>query len=406
MVILFLIVFIGLVGFGIILPLFPFYAERFGASPEVITWTMAAFTLAQAVGTPIWGRISDAYGRRMVLIWTMFGSALAYVMLAYADELWIVMLSRVFGGLMAGNISAAFAYVTDITTDENRSAGLGKVGAATGLGFIFGPAIGGLLAGAEVETANFVAPALASAGVSLVAMVGTIIFLPESLDPKNRKPLFGGRNGKAAESHGVSLAAMHRGALLKLLIATMLFFTAMSQMESIFPLWAHDLFQMGPRDIGAVFFVIGVIVATMQGAAIGPLTKRFGERSVALAAGVFFAASLVILALARTEWQIWLGLVPFGLGVGLFNPTVSSMVSKTASANERGAVMGRFHAASAMGRFFGPAVSGLIYSKISMAAPFGLGALIMLPVIVLVGRFHMKRDNDAAMDRATGSRND
>jgi DHA1 family tetracycline resistance protein-like MFS transporter len=405
-VILFLIVFIGLVGFGIILPLFPFYAERFGASPEVITWTMAAFTLAQAVGTPIWGRISDAYGRRMVLILTMFGSALAYVMLAYADELWIVMLSRVFGGLMAGNISAAFAYVTDITTDENRSAGLGKVGAATGLGFIFGPAIGGLLAGAEVETANFVAPALASAGVSLVAMVGTIIFLPESLDPKNRKPLFGAGNGKDAESHGVSLAAMHRGALLKLLIATMLFFTAMSQMESIFPLWAHDLFRMGPRDIGAVFFVIGIVVATMQGAAIGPLTRRFGERPVAMAAGVFFAASLVILALASTEWQIWLGLVPFGLGVGLFNPTVSSMVSKTASANERGAVMGQFHAASAMGRFFGPAVSGLIYSKISMAAPFGLGALIMLPVIVLVGLFHLKQDNDGALDGVIGSRDD
>ena len=122
MIILFLIVFIGLVGFGIILPLFPFYAERFGASPEVITWTMSAFTLAQAVGTPIWGRISDAYGRRLVLILTMLGSAAAYVMLAYADELWIVIVSRVFGGLMAGNISTAFAYVTDITTDENRSA--------------------------------------------------------------------------------------------------------------------------------------------------------------------------------------------------------------------------------------------------------------------------------------------
>ncbi len=186
----------------------------------------------------------------------------------------------------------------------------------------------------------------------------------------------------------------------------MLFFTAMSQMESIFPLWAHDLFRMGPRDIGAVFFVIGIVVATMQGAAIGPLTRRFGERPVALAAGVFFAASLVILALARTEWQIWLGLVPFGLGVGLFNPTVSSMVSKTASANERGAVMGQFHAASAMGRFFGPAVSGLIYSKISMAAPFGLGALIMLPVIVLVGLFHLKQHNDGALDRVIGSRDD
>ena len=405
MVILFLIVFIGLVGFGIILPLFPFYAERFGASPEVITWTMAAFTLAQAVGTPIWGRISDAYGRRMVLILTMFGSAMAYVMLAYADELWIVMLSRVFGGLMAGNISAAFAYVTDITTEENRSAGLGKVGAAMGLGFIFGPAIGGLLAGADVETANFVAPALASAVVSLFAMVGTIIFLPESLDAKHRRPLFSARKSAGGESHGISLATFHRAALLKLLIAAMLFYTAMSQMESIFPLWANDLFHKGPRDIGMVFFVLGIISAAMQGGAIGPLTKRFGEKPVALAAGVFFATGLAILALARIEWQIWAGLVPFGIGVGLFNPTMSSMVSRTASANERGAVMGQYQAASAMGRFFGPAMSGLIYSKISMAAPFGLAALIMVPVLILVGMFHLKQ-GDGPLNQATGSEND
>jgi DHA1 family tetracycline resistance protein-like MFS transporter len=403
-VILFLIVFIGLVGFGIILPLFPFYAERFGASPEVITWTMAAFTLAQAVGTPIWGRISDAYGRRMVLILTMLGSSMAYVMLAYADELWIVMLSRVFGGLMAGNISAAFAYVTDITTEENRSAGLGKVGAATGLGFIFGPAIGGLLAGADVETANFVAPALASAVVSLIAMVGAIIFLPESLAPEHRKPLFGARNG-GGDAAGVSLATFHRAALLKMLLAVLLFFTAMSQMESIFPLWANDLFQMGPRDIGLVFFVLGTISAAMQGGAIGPLTRRFGEKRVALAAAVFFGAGLGLLALATVNWQIWVGLVPFGIGVGLFNPVVSGLVSKTASANERGAVMGKYQAVSAMGRFFGPAMSGLIYSKISMAAPFGLGALIMVPVVVLVGMFHLK-DDASARDTSAGSASD
>ena len=361
---------------------------------------MAAFTLAQAVGTPIWGRISDAYGRRMVLILTMLGSAAAYVMLAYADELWIVMLSRVFGGLMAGNISAAFAYVTDITTEENRSAGLGKVGAATGLGFIFGPAIGGLLAGADVETANFVAPALASAGVSLLAMVGAIIFLPESLAPEHRKPLFGKRNVE-----GISLAAFHRSALLKLLIAAMLFYTAMSLMESIFPLWVNDLFQKGPRDIGMVFFVLGIISAAMQGGAIGPLTKRFGEKTVAISAGFFFATGLALLALAKTDWQIWAGLVPFGIGVGLFNPVVSSMVSTTASANERGAVMGQYQAASAMGRFLGPAVSGLIYSKISMVAPFGLGALIMLPVVILVGMFHLKQEDGAPVE-ASGTRND
>jgi DHA1 family tetracycline resistance protein-like MFS transporter len=391
-IILFLIVFIGLVGFGIILPLFPFYAERFGASPEIITWTMAAFTLAQAFATPIWGRISDAYGRRLVLILTMLGSALAYVMLAYADELWIVILSRVFGGLMAGNISTAFAYVTDITTEENRAAGLGKVGAALGLGFIFGPAIGGLLAGPEVATANYVLPALASAGVSIVAMVGTILFLPESLDKEHRKPLFGRRKEAGREGFGTSLSLLHRSALIQLLIVALVFYTAMSQMESIFPLWANDLFQMGPRDIGVVFFFIGVISATMQGGAIGPLTRRFSEKLVAGMAGILFAIGLAGLALASAGWQIWLGLVPFAIGVGLFNPTVSSMVSKTAARNERGAVMGQYQAASAMGRFFGPAMSGIMYSKISMAAPFAVGALIMLPVLILIIRFHVPVD--------------
>jgi len=391
-IILFLIVFIGLVGFGIILPLFPFYAERFGASPEVITWTMAAFTLAQAFATPIWGRISDAYGRRLVLILTMFGSAWAYVMLAYADELWLVILSRVFGGLMAGNISTAFAYVTDITTEENRAAGLGKVGAALGLGFIFGPAIGGLLAGPEVATANYMLPALASAGVSIVAMFGAIIFLPESLDEQHRKPLFGRAGGTGGKGHGMSLARIHRGALIQLLIIALVFYTAMSQMESIFPLWANDLFQMGPRDIGGVFFFLGVISATMQGGLIGPLTRRFSEKSVAGFAGASFAIGLGLLVLASADWQIWLGLVPFAIGVGLFNPTVSSMVSKTAAKNERGAVMGQYQAASAMGRVLGPAMSGILYSKISVAAPFALGALIIVPALILIGRFHLPGD--------------
>jgi MFS family permease len=241
--------------------------------------------------------------------------------------------------------------------------------------------------------------------VSLFAMVGTIIFLPESLDPKHRKPLFGARKGEGGDSHGISLATYHRSALLKLLFAVMLFYTAMAQMESILPLWANDLFHKGPRDIGMVFFVLGTISATMQGGAIGPLTKRFGEKRVALAAGIFFAAGLWILALAEVGWQMWAGLVPFGIGIGLFNPTVSSMVSMTASPNERGAVMGQYQAVSAMGRFFGPAMSGLIYSKIGMGAPFGLGAMIMLPVIILIGMFHLKPD-DREVDRAAGTGHD
>ena len=396
MLILFLIVFTGLVGFGIILPLFPFYAERFGASPEVITWTMAAFTLAQALATPIWGRISDAYGRRLVLILTMLGSAASYVLLAYADELWIVMLSRVLGGLMAGNVSTAFAYVTDITTEENRSASLGKIGAAMGLGFIFGPAIGGLMAGAEVETANYVLPALAAAALSIVAVFGSILFLPESLSRSDRKPFKWSRAASPGGQEEVSLAGVNRQGLLKLFAAAMIFYTAMSQMESIFPLWANDLYDMGPRFIGGVFFYIGIIQVVMQAGMVGPLTSRFGDRPVAIASGVFFALGLTALATLTARWQVWIALLPFGIGVGLFNPTVTSIVSKACSANERGAVMGKYQAASAWGRFFGPLWSGLMYSKISMAAPFASAAALMLPAIILVALYHPGRAEPGA----------
>jgi len=388
-VILFLIVFISMAGFGIILPIFPFYAERVGASPTAITWTMAAFTLSQALATPLWGRLSDAYGRRLVLILTLLGAAASYVMLAFADALWFVIASRVFGGLMAGNIATAFAYVTDITTEAERSAGLGKVGAAMGLGFVFGPATGGLLAGAEVETANFVLPALAAALVSLIAVAGTLLVLPESLSPADRKPLFGGRDARSRTAPTISLAEANRSGLTRLFVAALVFYTSMSLMESILPLWAKDVYGMGPRDIGAVFFVLGIIAVLMQGGLIGPLTRRFGEKHLAIVAGLFFSAGLGGMAASTAQWQLWVALVPFGIGVGLFNPSVSSMVSKTASRNERGAVMGRYQSAAAMGRVVGPTICGPIYTAVALAAPFTLGAVLMLPVVLVLGGFRL-----------------
>ncbi len=389
MVVLFLIVFVGMVGFGILLPIFPFYAERVGASPTVITWTMAAYTLAQALAAPIWGRISDAYGRRIVLIVTMIGSALAYLLLAFADSLWLVIVSRVLGGAMGGNTSAAFAYVSDITTEEERSAGLGKIGAALGMGFIFGPAIGGLLAGADVATANFVAPAVTAGSISLIATLGALFFLPESLPPEHRKPLF----GAPREDHPVaaSLATLNRAGLLQLLIAALAFYIGMAQLEAIFPLWGKDVFGMGPRDIGTLFFVLGIITVIMQGGLIGPLTRRFGEKRISIAACVLFATGLSGMAWATSMWQVWVALVPFGISVGLFNPSVSSMVSKTASVTERGAIMGRYQSASAMGRVVGPMICGPLYSFVSRDAPFLVGAAIMLPVLLLLARFRLER---------------
>jgi DHA1 family tetracycline resistance protein-like MFS transporter len=381
-VVLFLVVFVAMTGFGIILPIFPFYAERVGASPMAITWTMAAFTLGQAVAAPLWGRLSDAYGRRIVLILTMFGQAVAYVLLAYSETLTLVVVSRVIGGMMAGNVSTAFAYVADITTEEQRPAALGKIGAAMGMGFIFGPALGGFLAGADVETANFVVPALASASMCLVAMLGALLFLPESLDARHRKPMFGARD--VATGEVASLALLNRAGMLRLLLAALVFYVGMSIMESIFSLWGKDVFGLGPRKIGGVFFVLGLISVVMQGGLIGPLTSRFGEKSVAVAAAMLTSVGLVGMALATEFWQVWVALVPFGMGTGLFNPVLSSLVSKTAAESERGAVMGRYQSASAIGRIIGPVICGPLYMYVGTGAPYLTSAAIILPVAALL----------------------
>jgi DHA1 family tetracycline resistance protein-like MFS transporter len=312
----------------------------------------------------------------------MFGQAIAYVILAYADSLWLVVLSRVLGGMMAGNVATAFAYVADVTTEAQRPAALGKVGAAMGVGFICGPALGGFLAGADVATANFVVPALASAGMCLVAMIGALLFLPESLDEQHRTPLFGAAD-KAADAK-TGLAALKHDGLLRLLFAALVFYVGMSIMESIFSLWGKDVFGIGPRQIGTAFFVMGIISVAMQAGFIGPLTRRFGEQPVAVVASLLTAVGLVGMATATVFWQVWIALVPFGIGTGLFNPVLSSLISKTASPRERGAVMGRYQSASAIGRVGGPLICGPLYMYVGAGAPYLASAALMLPVAALL----------------------
>lgn len=181
MFILFLIVFIDLVGFGIVIPLLPFYGEHFQADPFTVSLIMATYSLGQFIAAPFWGRLSDTIGRRPVLIISLFGAVLSYIWLGFATTLWMLFAARMVGGLMAGNISTAFAYIADITTIENRAKGMGMVGAAFGLGFIAGPAIGGILAGPDPLTADFQTPAFVAAAMSFVAFVLTFLRLKESL---------------------------------------------------------------------------------------------------------------------------------------------------------------------------------------------------------------------------------
>jgi len=385
MTIIFLVTFIGLMGFGFILPLFPFYAERMGASPEIITLTMAAFSLGQFVAAPYWGRLSDSIGRKPVLIFTLLGSALSYVILAYAPNLTVVILSRILTGLMAGNVSIAFAYVADITDDSNRSAGLGKVSAALGLGFMTGPAIGGLLAGNNVENANYLLTALAAAGINFLAMLAAIVFLKESLDVKKRKPFEG-------FSKIITLATFSPAkSLLPLVSCGLIFYTAMSMMESIFPLWANKIFSYGPSHIGGVFFMLGSLGVIIQLGLIGRLTDLFGEKKLVQLAALSLTTGLILIGSATFAFSLWIGLFFFGCGSAIFNPSLSSLISKSADPSSRGQYLGHYQAACSMGRVIGPSFSGVLYSYFHESIPFYAGAIIAIPVLILIASFTLRK---------------
>jgi MFS transporter, DHA1 family, tetracycline resistance protein len=380
MPVLLLIVFVDLLGFGLIVPLFPFYGERLGASPMLITWAIAVYSLAQLIATPFWGRLSDAYGRRPILMISMLGAVGGYVLLAMAETLWMLFLARALGGLMAGNLSAAFAYATDISDAKTRARSLGLIGAAFGMGFTVGPALGGLLAGNDPESARVLLPAVVAAVLSLVAFLGAWWFLPESLPPAERKPFVTGQLGLSLPFRGMA----SRADLGSLVGAGLLVSAATAMMQAIFPLWASHEHGYGPQTVGMAFFVLGILAVICQAALIGPLDRRFGSRRIALFGVLATSVGMLALAFAATAPWVLVSLLLIGAGFGLFTPSVTTLVSLRAGTGERGAVMGSYQAAGSVGRIVGPAMSGVLFSQLGSAAPFIMGALLGVPALWLI----------------------
>ncbi len=378
LLILFFIVVVDLLGFGIIIPLFPYMAVRLGATPEQITPILAVYSLCQFIAAPLWGRLSDRLGRRPILMSSMLGAAASYVLLAFADSIGWLIASRVLGGFMAGNISAAMAYASDVTTSENRARGLGRVGAAIGIGFMLGPALGGLLAGGDLESANFYLPALAATGLSVTAFLAVYFWLPESQAIEDRT-----RRAHDRESRTAWRQVFHRPALAMLIMAILLVTIAHSLLESIIAIWAMDRLDFGPRQLGFFLLLMGALVVLMQGGATGQLTHRFGEKRVAAAGIASYLFGLLLLALSDgLTFMIWGGVL-CGLGAGAYLPSLSSLVSKQADPSERGVVMGTYQSATSLARIVGPMVSGALYSGISYKAPFLLGVIVAAPALWL-----------------------
>ena len=380
--VLWLVVFISLAGFGITTIPFPLVAEQMGASDFWKTFGgSGVFSLFQLLATPLWGRCSDAYGRKPILVLSLVGTVLAFVWLAYADTLTSLLLARAFGGIMSGNLAAAFAYATDVTDEQNRAKGLGIVASAFGIGFALGPPIGGFL-GTVDGVASMHWPALASAALAAIALVGCAIFLPESLPMESRKP-FGARKpvaGTAADTARPSrspLAALRSSpVLIGLIASSVMVAVAAGAMQSVYQFWGRDLFQFTLRDVGLQFMVFALLSAIGQAGLTGPLTRRFGERHLAVASIIGITVGLLLFATAASPAMAWVAICIFGFSNGMFLPAVSSLVSFEAAADERGAVMGLYNASSSAGRIIGPALSGPVYFKFGPAAPFVLSAVL------------------------------
>lgn len=377
---LFLIVFIDLVGFGIIIPLLPFFAEHFQATPDVVALLMATYSLAQFVCAPFWGRLSDRIGRRPVLLLSLVGAVLAYGWLGYADSLAVLFAARAFGGAMAGNIATAFAYVADVTTAENRAKGMGVVGAAFGLGFVAGPAIGGILAGPDPLNADYRTPALAAAALSAIAAVLAFTILKESLPREVRQRRTREHLGRFVV---VTLRRPHIGLLVGIsFLATVVF----AGMEATFAMWSERQFGWGPEQNGYLFAFVGALIAVVQGGLIGWLARRFGEAQLIVVGSTALAIGLALIPLSASLPSLLAAMVVVALGFAITMPSLNSLISLQVGPAEHGGIMGVARSATTLARVVGPALAGFLFASLGRDWPYIAGAIIMVVVVGLALR--------------------
>jgi DHA1 family tetracycline resistance protein-like MFS transporter len=373
---LFVVVVIDVLGFGVVIPLIPYLAVQFGASPTLNTWILASYSCFQLLASPLWGRLSDRFGRRPILLTSMLGACVSYVLLAFAHSIAALFVARALAGFMAGNLSAAMAYASDISQPADRTRTMGTVGAAIGIGFMLGPLIGGVLAGEQLQAGSFLRPALAAASLSLLAMLLVLCVLPESNTAQHRR------------AHATTVRRMHPWQLLRqlpalrwLTLATLLVTFALSTLESIFAVWAMNRYRVGPRTVGLSLFALAIVAVGMQGGLMRRLAPRYGETRLAMAGVVFLAAGVASVAFGAALPVVIAGMMACGLGAGLFNPSGLALASREAQAHNRGAIMGTYQSGASLARVIAPFASGPTYMHIGASAPFLLAGVVSLQAL-------------------------
>ncbi|CAM4107494.1 MFS transporter [Lederbergia lenta] len=373
--ILFAVMFFVMVGFGIIIPVLPFYAENIGASPTQLGMLMAVYSLMQLLFAPMWGRISDRIGRKPVIMIGISGLALSFFLMGISSSLWMLFAARIIGGfLSSANMPTVMAYVADITTPEDRGKGMGVVGAAVGLGFVFGPAIGGVFSKISLSMPFYIA------GVSSLLTFFLVWFLlKESLSEENR----GQQDSKKA-----SLWQAMSGSLSILFMLQLFISLSLSGLEATFAYYAAKKAGLGTVKLGYIFMIMGLAGAFVQGGLVGRMTKKFGEGFV-IQIGIVVSAigfGLILFVDSFTTAAIFLTI--FGIGNGVIRPSVSSLLTKTSTAGH-GSATGLLSSVDSLGRIIGPPLGGWLFS-IAIGLPYISGIVLSLIALVLY-RFYTKQ---------------
>ncbi len=383
------VVLIGMTGFGVFLPIFPFLALELDATATTTTIAMGAYSLGQLVSSPFWGRLSDRIGRKPILIAGLIGSVISYLWIARAGSVEELGAARLFGGLMAGNIGAAFAAAADLADEKTRARNMGLLGAAVGFGFIAGPALGGLLIGETATREGFALVCYASAALGALAVLTALIFFRETLSAEARASRDAPRTGRFA-------LFLSRPALTRFVVVTFLVIAAQALMEVTFGLWAELELSWGPREVGWTLAALGVGAVLLQGGGAGAAARALGERMTLLIGLALFAAGFGGLAVSHEVSTMAAALVALTIGIGLATPALNSLIAAQAAETERGAVMGLSQSASAFGRVIGPLGAGALFDSMGSAAPFVAAALLTLAALFVALGEPARETADAA----------
>jgi MFS transporter, DHA1 family, tetracycline resistance protein len=370
------VIFINMLGFGIIVPLLPFYAKSMHAAPWQISLIFSAYAMGGFFGEPFWGRLSDRYGRKPLLISTITGNCLCYLALAFAPNVLAAFVIRFLGGLASGNGAVIQGYIADVTPPERRARMMSRQGAAWNVGMIVGPAVGGAFAHTDAGPIGFRIPLFIASALSALAVTAIVLFIRES---RVRDQSISHRPSRWA-ALGEALGDPVIG---RLMLLTFLVGFAFTGIESTFGLWGNARFGWGPRQISVCFAAVGVVAAVTQFFITGPLSERYGE-------GRMLAIGMAMTVLGSAVQPLSTGLVTTTLlmcvtavGQSVAWPNVGALISRTADPHRQGQILGLNNAAGAFARFVGPFCAGLTFAGISINAPFWQGALIVAPAILL-----------------------